>query len=290
MENNIIENTVERAIGEQEEAAPIRPPPGLFLPPGLMQIPEEKEAAAPEIRRSVFSIADHLDMEDDLPQPIPDPSVAAVRSYHELQKTMYEKEKLEKKFKRLQALVTCAEDLQTIQQSVASIDAKKQLQECVSAKGAEGDSQTRRTMWSKKESSKHPGKFYYVNSETGKTTWTKPDEYDGVPVVTKACPQSKPSESVCLKGHKLDLQSATAAASPCKAVAPNSDYDDSTDACSSDSDYDSDFAHSVFSMGSARHMVRPTFRANAPEFKPSSQTGFRPDAPAFQPGAYAVAS
>jgi len=232
-------------------AGMLPPPPGLTLPsvvsaapPGLMQIPEEKQ-----VQRSVFSIAAALDLkDDDLPRqrPVAKPAVAgavakpAVVGYAQLQTEIYEKKQLEKKLKRLTTLVTCVEEIGAIQRSVDACAGK------ISSPVAD-----EAQVWSKKESSKYAGKFYYVNSKTGKTSWTKPDEYTEevkkVHVPNSKCP--------------IDLSDY---------------YDGSTDACSSESDdccESDDVAQSVTSRSSWQQRsiaVSTAFRADAPVFQPAA--------------------
>jgi len=38
-------------------------------------------------------------------------------------------------------------------------------------------SSKRGSKWFKKESSKHPGRFYYVNAETGESSWKRPADF-----------------------------------------------------------------------------------------------------------------
>jgi hypothetical protein len=227
-------------------AGMLPPPPGLTLPsvvsappPGLMQIPEEKH-----VRRSVFSIAAALDLkDDDLPRqrPVAKPAVVG---YAQQQKEIYEKKQLEKKLKRLTTLVTCVEEIGAIQRSVDASAGK------ISSPAAD-----EAQVWSKKESSKYPGKFYYVNSKTGKTSWTKPDEY------TEEVKKVHVPDSKC----PIDLSDY---------------YDGSTDDCGSSESDDccesDDVAQSV------------TSRASWQQRSVAGSTAFRADAPVFQPAALVV--
>lgn len=70
-------------------------------------------------------------------------------------------------FERLQALLYCAQELRAIEVQVDDIDKRaEESQEpvCVREPSA----------WYKKASQKHPGKCYYVNKDTGATSWKLP--------------------------------------------------------------------------------------------------------------------
>jgi hypothetical protein len=231
-------------IDMSSSAGMLPPPPGLTLPsvvsagpPGLMQVLEEKQ-----VQRSVFSIAAALDLQDDdLPRqrPVVKPAVAG---YAQRQTEIYEKKQLEKKLKRLTTLVTCVEEISAIQRSADACASK------ISSPAADGAQ-----VWSKKESSKYPGKFYYVNSKTGKTSWTKPDEYTAE--LTNVAAKTTVPYSKC----PIDLSDY---------------YDGSTDACSSESDdccESDDVAQSVTSWSSRQRSIAGTaFRADAPVFQPAA--------------------
>lgn len=230
-----------------KQARAVAPPPGfapIISPPGLEKIPEDGQASSTEeVQRSVFSIADHLGITDDEPTPTrKSKSLVGTGGYQELQKNMYEKKQLEKKLKRLEALVTCVEDIKEMQRS-ASLAPMEPMEEPAARPAS---------LWFKKESSKHPGKFYYVHSQTNKTSWTKPEDYvDAVPaapaMVKKQCP--------------IDLSDY---------------YDGSTDdACSSESDDACDSDTLLGSVSSRTSSLSPSQYGAA---------GFRADAPVFCPG------
>jgi len=246
------------------------PPPGfapIISPPGLEKIPEDGQASSTEeVQRSVFSIADHLGITDDEPAPTrKSKSLVGTGGYQELQKNMYEKKQLEKKLKRLEELVTCVEDIKEMQRS-ASLAPTEPMEEPAARPAS---------LCFKKESSKHPGKFYYVHSQTSKTSWTKPEDYvDAVPaapaMVKKQCP--------------IDLADYS-----------DGSTDDATGSSESDDACDSDtLLGSVWSRTSSLSPSQYSFRASAPAFMPSSKNnttvssskaaGFRADAPVFCPG------
>jgi len=297
------------SLADQEVSRPVvAPPPGLErleihttttksigLPPGLSQIPEEKQVATEEVKRQVFSLFDHLDVKDDEVPACKHLSSSAedyeyLIGYNKLQKQIFEKKQVEKKFQRLQALVTCVGEIEEIQRSVSSLNARVK-KDATSKTSSGSDSEAsvttmassaapaKKSLWSKKESKSHAGKFYYVHSKSGKTSWTVPEDY------AEECPISPVSAVSVPAVSKLADGFGT------KAVAAGIDlsdyYDDSTDD-ESDSDYDSDFARSVLSHASSRDTQvggSSTFRVDAPVFMPSFQKGFRATAPAFQPGA-----
>jgi hypothetical protein len=262
-----------------KQARAVAPPPGfapIASPPGLEQIPEDGQASSTEeVQRSVFSIADHLGITDDEPAPTrKSKSLVGAGGYQELQKNMYEKKQLEKKLKRLEALVTCVEDIKEMQRS-ASLAPTEPMAEPAARPAC---------LWSKKESSKHPGKFYYVHSETKKTSWTKPEDYvDAVPAAAPSVMAAPPA--MVKKQCPIDLADY---------------YDGSTDdAGSSESDDACDSDTLLGSVSSRTSSLSPSqyggmsmFRASAPAFKPSSKNntvssskaGFRADAPVFCPG------
>ena len=51
--------------------------------------------------------------------------------------------------------------------------------------------------WYKKESNSHKGKFYYVNSKTGKTSWTLPEDY--VEPIVQSVQAALAREQVCMQ-------------------------------------------------------------------------------------------
>jgi len=82
---------------------------------------------------------------------------------------------------KLEALLFCIQDLNCIEKEIEKINSRlevgkieaKQPKKVVTEK--ESPSPKKRSgKWFKKESSKHPGRFYYVNAETGESSWKRP--------------------------------------------------------------------------------------------------------------------
>jgi hypothetical protein len=201
--------------------------------------------------------------------------------YQEMQKQAYEEQKLDKRVKRVEALMDCVKDLGVLEKSMDSLSERlgvsvegsahsrptrnkpitKQVERLVEPKKATAAAQTE-SEWFKKESKSHSGRFYWVNRKTGQTTWKKPEDWKEPGSETESAPAPKKTISLL---DKLSISDAEA----------------STDAgYTSVSDYDSD----DLAMRS-RSSQRSGFRVDAPVFKPSSPTSpvFRVDAPVFQP-------
>merc|ERR1719409_327036 len=78
------------------------------------------------------------------------------------------KERSQDHFQQLEALLSCVQDLESIEHSIDIITARFQRKTTAKeqARRAEG--------WLRKESSRYPGRFYYMNAETGETSWKAP--------------------------------------------------------------------------------------------------------------------
>jgi len=80
----------------------------------------------------------------------------------------------EQRMQKLEALLFCIQDLSKIEKEIEKItDRLDSDSGKASPKGSESPKK-RAGKWFKKESSKHPGRFYYVNAETGESSWKKP--------------------------------------------------------------------------------------------------------------------
>jgi len=87
------------------------------------------------------------------------PDVSSVDMLEECQETTAQ---------RLEALMACVNDLETINRSIDLITQRFQQ------KTAAKDKARLARGWLRKESSRYPGRFYYVNTETGETSWKAP--------------------------------------------------------------------------------------------------------------------
>jgi hypothetical protein len=202
------------------------------------------------------------------------PVEVSKNDYQEMQKRAYDDKKMDKRVKRLEALMDCVKDLGVIEQSMDSlsdrlgVDVSKAApsHKKPAAKVAKAPTVTSRTAeWYKKESKSHAGRFYWVHKKTGQTVWKQPENWEQ--------PESEPESMPAPKKDKLSLFDML------------SDAEVSTDAgYTSVSDYDSDVVQ--------RHRQRAAggaFRADAPVFKPKSEA-FRAEAPVFQPASTVAVS
>jgi hypothetical protein len=71
------------------------------------------------------------------------------------------------------------------------------IRETSAAEMAMSGSKADMPLWYKKESNSHKGKFYYVHSKTGKTSWKLPEDYEE-PIVQSAAVVS-PCKQVCMQ-------------------------------------------------------------------------------------------
>jgi len=62
---------------------------------------------------------------------------------------------------------------------------------------AQSGSKSDTSLWYKKESNSHKGKFYYVHSKTGKTSWTLPEDY--VEPIVQTVQAASTSKHVCMQ-------------------------------------------------------------------------------------------
>eukprot|EP00929_Paragymnodinium_shiwhaense_P122091 TRINITY_DN94639_c0_g1_i1.p3 TRINITY_DN94639_c0_g1~~TRINITY_DN94639_c0_g1_i1.p3 ORF type:complete len:143 (-),score=37.54 TRINITY_DN94639_c0_g1_i1:147-575(-) len=79
----------------------------------------------------------------------------------------------ESRLDRLEALLACVEDLESIDRSIDLLTERFQRKKAP-AKASRGAAARTSPSWIKKESSRYPGRFYYMNTETGETSWKHP--------------------------------------------------------------------------------------------------------------------
>jgi len=191
-------------------------------------------------------------------------------SFKEMQQNAYNKNKREdKRIKQLEALMACVMDLSAIEQQTDSLLERlnsgktvPQLQEdylCFDKGGNVCDNarnEIQASPWYRKESKSHPGKFFWVHSETGKTVWKNPN-----PEVAIAQSQSQ--------RQKIGVSHFPMPQKKSDKFAPVDDAELSTDCggYTSMSDYDSDVPHFCSWAQEKR-----SFRADAPAFQPASST------------------
>lgn len=87
----------------------------------------------------------------------------------------------EQRMQRLEALLFCIQDLRVIDKEIEKITDKVTSRLDVDVqveKKTEKAKKRHGSKWFKKESAKHPGRFYYVNAETGASSWKRPADMD----------------------------------------------------------------------------------------------------------------
>eukprot|EP00929_Paragymnodinium_shiwhaense_P016713 TRINITY_DN125303_c0_g1_i1.p1 TRINITY_DN125303_c0_g1~~TRINITY_DN125303_c0_g1_i1.p1 ORF type:complete len:360 (-),score=96.64 TRINITY_DN125303_c0_g1_i1:236-1315(-) len=108
--------------------------------------------------------------------PRAEPDAAMLQSSGEEEESLSQEEVFfathkHQRMQKLDALLSCIQDLTVIDAEIENITNRLDI-------GVQSEKPKRRaSKWIKKESSKYPGRFYYVNSETGESSWKVPKDF-----------------------------------------------------------------------------------------------------------------